>query len=91
MQLISFLLPLQHIKRPALQNKQVVVLRLAFRAQKVVGTFEKRAPGVVVCMRARFIQILGMTLILKAYVFQNINFCFIETKFVLIELYFRVR
>ena len=44
LQLLSFLLPLQHIKRPALQNKQVVVLRLAFRARKVVGTFEKRAP-----------------------------------------------
>ena len=34
------------MKRPALQNKQVVVLRLAFRARKVLGTFEKRAPGV---------------------------------------------
>ena len=45
LQLFSFLLLLQHIKRPALQNKQVVVLRLAFRARKVVGTFEKRAPG----------------------------------------------
>ena len=40
------------MKRPALQNKQVVVLRMAFRARKVFGTFEKRAPGVtgaVVC------------------------------------------
>ena len=37
--------PLQHMKRPALQNKQFVVLRLAFRARKVLGTFEKRAPG----------------------------------------------
>ena len=33
------------MKRPALQNKQVVVLRMAFRARKVLGTFEKRAPG----------------------------------------------
>ena len=32
------------MKRPALQNKQVVVLRMAFRARKVLGTFEKRAP-----------------------------------------------
>ena len=31
------------MKRPALQNKQVVLLRMAFRAQKVLGTFEKRA------------------------------------------------
>ena len=33
------------MKRPALQNKQVAVLRMAFRARKVFGTFEKRAPG----------------------------------------------
>ena len=33
------------MKRPALQNKQVVILRMAFRARKVHGTFEKRAPG----------------------------------------------
>ena len=32
------------MKRPALQNKRVGVLRMAFRAQKVVGTFEQRAP-----------------------------------------------
>ena len=36
---------LQHMKRPALQNKQAGVLRMAFRARKVFGTFEKRAPG----------------------------------------------
>ena len=33
------------MKRPALQNKQLGVLRMAFRARKVFGTFEKRAPG----------------------------------------------
>ena len=33
------------MKRPALQNKQVGVLRMAFRARNVFGTFEKRAPG----------------------------------------------
>ena len=33
------------MKRPALQTKQVVLLRMAFRARKVLGTFEKRAPG----------------------------------------------
>ena len=42
--LFSFLFPLQHVKRSALQNKQVVILRMAFRARKVLGTFEKRAP-----------------------------------------------
>ena len=46
MQLFLFLLPLQHMKRPALQNKQDVLLRMAFRARKVLGTFEKRALGV---------------------------------------------
>ena len=34
------------MKRPALQNNQVGVLRMAFRARKVFGTFEKRAPGI---------------------------------------------
>ena len=33
------------MKRSALQNKQVVILQMAFRARKVLGTFEKRAPG----------------------------------------------
>ena len=29
------------------KNKQVVILRMAFRARKVHGTFEKRAPGMM--------------------------------------------
>ena len=33
------------MKRPGLQNKQVGVLRMAFRPRKVFGTFEKRGPG----------------------------------------------
>ena len=33
------------MKRTALQNKRVRVLRMAFRARKDFGTFEKRAPG----------------------------------------------
>ena len=33
------------MKRLALQNEQVGVLRMDFRARKVFGTFEKRAPG----------------------------------------------
>ena len=45
MPLFLILFPLQHGKRSALQNKQVVILRMAFRARKVLGTFEKRAPG----------------------------------------------
>ena len=35
------------MKRPALQNKQVALLRMAFRARKVLGTFEKQGPGLV--------------------------------------------
>ena len=45
LQLFLFLFPLRHMKRPALQNKQAGVLRMAFRARKDFGTFEKRAPG----------------------------------------------
>ena len=30
------------MKKPALQNKQVASLRLAFRARKVFGTFKKQ-------------------------------------------------
>ena len=33
------------MKISALQNKQVGVLRMAFRARNVFGTFEKRTPG----------------------------------------------
>ena len=36
LQLLLFLFPLQHMKRPALHNKQVGVLRMAFRARKVL-------------------------------------------------------
>ena len=45
LQLFLFLFPLQHMKRPALQNKQVVLLRMAFRVRKLLGTFEKQGPG----------------------------------------------
>ena len=33
------------MKRQVLQNKQAGVLRMAFRARKAFGTFEKRAHG----------------------------------------------
>ena len=39
--------PLQHTKRPALQNKRVAVLEMAFRAQNVFRAFEKWATGLV--------------------------------------------
>ena len=45
LQLFLFLFLLRHMKRPALQNKQAGVLRMAFRARKDFGTLEKRAPG----------------------------------------------
>ena len=45
---IQFLLSLQHVKRPALQNKRVGVLEMAFRAGKVFGSFDKHTPGLFV-------------------------------------------
>ena len=45
LQLFKFLFPLQDMKKPALQNKLFGVLRMAFRARKVVGSFEKRTQG----------------------------------------------
>ena len=45
LQLFLLLFPLQDMKRPALHNQQVAVLQMAFRARKVIGTFEKRTPG----------------------------------------------
>jgi len=47
LQLLWFLSPSQHIKRPALQKKRVGVLRMAFRNRKVFGTFEKRTLVVI--------------------------------------------
>ena len=41
----KFSFPLQHIKNPALQKNRVRVLQMDFRVRKVLGTFEKRAPG----------------------------------------------
>ena len=35
------------MERPALQNERVGVIRMAFRARKVFGTFEKRTPDSV--------------------------------------------
>ena len=42
------------MKRPALQNKQVGVWRMALRARKVFGTFEKRVPAGVILTKAFF-------------------------------------
>ena len=56
MQLFLFLFPLERIKRRALQNKQVVVLRMAFRVRKVLGPFEKRAPGLDNISLSRYFQ-----------------------------------
>ena len=44
---ILIFIPLTTYKSPALQNKQVGVLRMAFRTRKVFGSFEKRTPGPV--------------------------------------------
>ena len=42
---IFIFIPFTTCEKISLQNKQVVILRMAFRARKVLGTFEKRAPG----------------------------------------------
>ena len=49
MQLFFIFIPFATYERPALQNKQVVVLRMTFRDRKVLGTFEKWAPGFHLC------------------------------------------
>ena len=46
------------MKKPALQNKQVVLLRMAFRARKVLGTFEKRAAASMFGLQSSFVLIL---------------------------------
>ena len=56
------------MKRPALKNKQVVVLRMAFRARKALGTFEKRAAGtyaraILFCARALFINLIDVCIL----------------------------
>ena len=58
MKLFKFLFPLQHMKRPASQNKRVGVLWMAFRARKGFGTFEKRAPGrgLLICDICRVLE-----------------------------------
>ena len=47
------------MKRPALQNKWVVVFRMAFRTRKVFGPFEKQAPTVVIPLtfKSRYIPL----------------------------------
>ena len=52
LQLFSLLFPLELMRRPALQNKRVGVLRMAYRARKVFGTFEKRAPAFTLSWRS---------------------------------------
>ena len=60
---ILYLFPLQHIKRPALQNKRVVVVQVAFRALKVMGPFDKRAPCQnFFCLCVGPFPVLGLTL-----------------------------
>ena len=43
------------MKKPALQNKRVGILLIAFRARKGSGTFEKQAPDVM-CMFGHLFQ-----------------------------------
>ena len=72
LQLFLFLFPLQQVKRSALQNKQVVILRMAYRARKVLGTFEKRAPGVRFSKVPRlFGHISGEIILLSLCIFKT--------------------
>ena len=41
LQLLSFLFPFLQMKRPTLQIKRVGVVRMAFRARKVFGTYRE--------------------------------------------------
>ena len=57
------------MKRSALQNKQVAVLRMAFRARKVFRTFrEKRDPAHKFCISMKATQSpLPSDVLLKAF------------------------
>ena len=47
------------MKKTPLQNKQVAGLRIAFRARKVFGTFEKQAPGFFFLLMSLFEVIIS--------------------------------
>ena len=49
-QSVYFLLSSKHVKRSAFLNKRMVGSQMAFRAQKVVGTFDKQAPGQILVL-----------------------------------------
>ena len=57
------------MKRSASQNKQIEVLRMALRARKVFGTFEKRAPG------EEFDQFLRECLVIKRTLSNPLSLC----------------
>ena len=40
-------LALNSIRTPPFENKRIIVWQLAFRARKVLGTFDKQGPGSV--------------------------------------------
>ena len=63
LKLFSFLFTLQHMKIPDLQNKRVGLLRTAFRARKVFGTFEKRAPVSFISVAANHVSGTGQPII----------------------------
>ena len=54
--LFKFVFPFQDMKRPALQNKRVAVLQMAFRARKVLGIFDKRGPAHKFCIGMKATQ-----------------------------------
>ena len=64
------------MKSPALQNKRVEVLRMAFRARKVFGTFKKRVPGPMLNRERNFFShsssrsLVALSLILSMLLFK---------------------
>ena len=58
------------MKRPGSQNKPVGDLRISFRARKVFGTFEKRAPGheLIRIVRGRFVILIEFSMHVIAFI-----------------------
>ena len=50
---IFIFIPFTTYENTSLQSERVAVLRMAFQARKVLGTFEKRAPGLVLQLCGR--------------------------------------
>ena len=78
LQLFLFLFPLQHIKRPALQNKQVPVLRMVFGPEKFWG-LSRNGPLIRSSDNSFFVRKTKHCKMLKCYFFAlRKNSCFTQ-------------